>query len=218
MLSGVIFDMDGVIVDSHPIHKKAWRRFLELHGKQIDDTDLDFIMDGRKREEILRHFLGELSDDEVQDLGHQKDALFKEEATGMIMIEGFPEFLQQLTQANIKLAVGSSGSNGRVNYILQSFGLRKFFAAVVTGDQVSAGKPDSAIFRLASKELCVPPSETLVVEDSVSGVRAAKAADMKCIGIATNGLIPKLREAGAIQIVPNYINLSLDHVRTLLSP
>jgi len=216
MLSGVIFDMDGVIVDSHPVHKKAWRRFLELQGKNPNDTDLDFIMDGRKREEILRHFLGELSDDEVQDLGHQKDALFREESIAMTMIEGLPEFLQQLAQANIRLAVGSSGSDGRVNYILQSFGLRRFFQAVITGDQVTAGKPDPAVFRLASKELRVPPSETLVFEDSVSGVRAARAAGMKCIGIATNGLIPELVDAGAIQIIPNYINLSLNHVQALL--
>jgi beta-phosphoglucomutase len=216
MLSGVIFDMDGVIVDSHPVHKKAWRRFLELQGKKLDDTDLDFIMDGRRREEILRHFLGELSDDEVQNLGHQKDALFMEESTAMRMIEGFPEFLQQLTQANIRLAVGSSASNGRVNYILHLFGLRKFFQAVVTGDQVTAGKPDPAVFRLASKDLGVPPSETLVFEDSVSGVKAANAAGMKCIGIAADGPIPKLLDAGAIQIVPNYTNLSLNHVRALV--
>ncbi len=217
MLSGVIFDMDGVIVDSHPVHKKAWRRFLELQGKKPDDTDLDFIMDGRKREEILRHFLGELSDEDVQNLGHQKDALFREEATAMQVIEGLPEFLEQLTQANIRLAVGSSGSDGRVNHVLQLFGLRRFFQVVVTGDQVSAGKPDPAVFQLASKELGVPPSETLVFEDSVSGVKAAQAAGMKCIGIAPNGLIPKLLAAGAIQIVPNYIDLSLNHVRTLLN-
>src|SRR5260370_28362924 len=207
MLSGVIFDMDGVIVDSHPIHKKAWRRFLELQGKELDDTDLDFIMDGRKREEILRHFLGEFSDDEVQNLGHQKDALFMEEATAMQMIEGLPEFLQQLALANIKLAVGSSGSDGRVNYILRLFGLRKCFQAVVTGDQVTAGKPDPAVFQLASEELGLPPSEILVFEDSVSGVKAAQAAGMKCIGIAANGLSPKLLDAGAIHILPNCINL-----------
>lgn len=217
MLSGVIFDMDGVIVDSHPIHKKAWRRFLELQGKKLDDANLDFIMDGRKREEILRHFLGELSDEEVQNLGYQKDALFLEESNTMTMIEGVAEFLEQLTQANIRVGVGSAGSDGRVNHILQLFGLRKFFQAVVTGDRVSAGKPDPAVFRLASKELGVPPSETLVFEDSVSGVNAAKAAGMKCVGIAVNGLVPKLLDAGAIQILPNYVGLSLSHVRTLVN-
>ena len=215
MLSGVIFDMDGVIVDSHPVHKKAWRRFLERQGRTLDDADLDFIMDGRKREEILRHFLGELSDDEVQDLGHQKDAFFLQESNTMAMIEGVPEFLQQLTQANIRLAVGSAGSHGRVNHILQSFGLRKFFQAIVTGDRVTAGKPDPAVFQLASSEMGVAPSETLVFEDSVSGVNAAKAAGMKCIGIAVNGLVPKLLGAGAIQIVPNYVGLSVNHVRAL---
>ena len=217
MLNGVIFDMDGVIVDSHPIHKKAWRRFLELQGKKLDDADLDFIMDGRKREEILRHFLGELSDDEVQNLGHQKDALFLEESNAMAMIEGVSEFLQQLTRVNIRLGVGSAGSYGRVNHILELFGLRKFFQSVVTGDRVAAGKPDPAVFRLASKELGVPPSETLVFEDSVSGVKAAKAAGMKCIGIAVDGLVPKLLDAGAIQIVPNYVGLSPNHVLTLLN-
>jgi len=82
---------------------------------------------------------------------------------------------------------------------------------------VTCGKLDPAIFRLASEQLRVPPPETLVFEDSVSGVKAAKAAGMKCVGIAADGLIPKLLDAGAIQIVPNYTNLSLNHLQTLLS-
>jgi beta-phosphoglucomutase len=217
MLKGVIFDMDGVIVDSHPVHKKAWRRFLELQGKEVTDEELNFIMDGRKREEILRHFLGELSNEQIRILGHEKELLFKEHATAMTMIEGFPAFLEQLARANIKLGVASSGSDSRVNYVLDSLKLRKYFKAIVTGDQVTAGKPDPAIFQLASEQLRVPPAETLVFEDSVSGVKAARAAGMKCIGIASDGLISKLLEAGAIQIVPNYIDLSLNNVQTLLN-
>jgi HAD superfamily hydrolase (TIGR01509 family) len=217
MLNGVIFDMDGVIVDSHPVHKKTWRTFLELHGKNVTDEELNFIMDGRKREEILRHFLGYLSSEQIRILGHQKELLFREQATAMRTIEGLPAFVQQLTRANIKLGIASSGSHGRVNFVLDSLRLRKYFAAIVTGDQVSAGKPDPTIFRLASEQLRVPPSETLVFEDSISGVKAAKAAGMKCIGIAADGLIPKLLDAGAIQIVPNYIDLSLNDVRTLLN-
>src|SRR5260370_5369028 len=217
MLSGVIFDMDGVIVDSHPVHKKAWRRFLELQGKKLDDTDLDFIMDGRKREEILRHFLGELSDEEVQSLGHQKELLFREQVTAMRAIEGLAAFLEQLARANIKLGVGSSGSASRVNYVLDSLQIRKYFGAIVTGDQVTTGKPDPTIFRLTSEQLRVPPSETLVFEDSVSGVKAAKAAGMKCIGIAADCLIPKLLDAGAIQVVTNYINFSVNYAQTLFN-
>ena len=85
--------MDGVIVDSHPIHRRSWSKLLNLRGKEINEKDLNFIMDGRKREEILRYFFGHLSDEQVQLLGHQKEQLFREEATGMKLIEGALRFL-----------------------------------------------------------------------------------------------------------------------------
>jgi len=204
MLRAAIFDMDGVIVDSHPIHKKSWRKFLELLGKEIDEERLNFIMEGRKRDEILRHFLGALSDEQVRVLGHQKEQLFREESADMKPIEGLPEFLEQLSKAKIRLAVASSGSNGRVNYVLDFLGLRHYFQAIVTGDQVKYGKPDPAIFRVACDQLRVKPSQTLVFEDSVSGIRAAKAAGMRCVGVAANGIIPILVDAGADHIIPNF--------------
>src|SRR2546421_10680167 len=111
MLQAVIFDMDGVIVDSHPIHRKTWSRFLELQGKPATDTDLNFIMDGRKREEILRHFLGDLSDEEVRVLGHEKEQLFREESTDLKAINGLIQFVEQLSQTQLKMGVASSGSS-----------------------------------------------------------------------------------------------------------
>src|ERR1700736_1841265 len=116
MLRAAIFDMDGVIVDSHPIHKRTWRKFLKLQGREISEKDLNFIMDGRKRDEILRHFLGELSDEQVRLLGHRKEQLFREEASDVKVIEGLYGLLQQLRKTEIKLGVASSGSESRVNY------------------------------------------------------------------------------------------------------
>jgi beta-phosphoglucomutase len=159
MLRAAIFDMDGVIVDSHPVHKKTWTKFLELLGKEVDEEHLNFIMEGRKRDEILRYFLGELSDEQVRVLGHQKEQLFREESADMKAIKGLREFLQQLSEAKIRLAVASAGSNGRVNYILDLLDLRPYFQAVVTGDQVTHGKPDPAIFRMACEQLRVRTSE-----------------------------------------------------------
>jgi HAD superfamily hydrolase (TIGR01509 family) len=207
--------MDGVIVDSHPVHKKTWRKFLELLGKEIDEERLSFIMEGRKRDEILRYFLGDLSDDQVRVLGHQKEQLFREESADMKVIEGLREFLQQLSEAKIRLAVASSGSNGRVNFVLDSLNLRHYFQAIVTGDQVMYGKPDPTIFRVACDQLCVQPSETLVFEDSVSGVRAAKAAGMRCVGVATNGIIALLVEAGADCIIPHFSAVPFDLIHQL---
>jgi len=215
MLRAAIFDMDGVIVDSHPIHKRTWRKFLELLGKKIDEQDLNFIMEGRKREEILRHFLGDLSNEQVRILGHQKEELFRNESADIKAIEGLPGFLQQLTGAGVRLGVASSGSTGRVNYVLDSLNLRHRFQAIVTGDQVMNGKPDPAIFRMACDQLQVRPSETLVFEDSVSGIRAAKTAGTKCVGVAANGIIAILVEAGADHIIPDFSAVSFDLMREL---
>jgi beta-phosphoglucomutase family hydrolase len=215
MLRAAIFDMDGVIVDSHPVHKKTWTKFLELLGKEVDEEHLNFIMEGRKRDEILRYFLGELSDEQVRVLGHQKEQLFREESADMKAIKGLREFLQQLSEAKIRLAVASAGSNGRVNYILDLLDLRPYFQAVVTGDQVTHGKPDPAIFRMACEQLRVRPSEALAFEDSVSGVQAAKTAGMRCVGVATNGIIAILVQAGADHIIPDFSAVPFDLMRGL---
>ena len=215
MFRAAIFDMDGVIIDSHPIHKKAWRKFLKLLAREVSEEDLNFVMDGRKREEILRHFLGELSDEEVRLLGQQKEQLFRQEAGDIKVTEGLYDLLQQLSEAEIKLGVASSGGESRVNYVLDLFHLRHYFGTIVTGNQVTAGKPDPTIFRVTCDRLRVRPAETLAFEDSVSGVRAAKAAGMRCIGVATNGVIATLLEVGADHIIPDFSSVSFDLMQGL---
>jgi HAD superfamily hydrolase (TIGR01509 family) len=204
-----------VIVDSHPIHKRSWRKFLDVNGKRVSDADLGFIMDGRKREVILRHFLGELSDDQVQVLGRQKEQLFREEAVDLTTVRGVLEFLPLLRQSKIKMGVASSGSTGRVNYILNSLSLRHYFSVVVTGDQVAKGKPDPSIFELACRHLQVDASQALVFEDSVSGVKAAKAAGTKCIGIDSNGASPLLIAAGADEVIPDFSAFTFDRMQRM---
>ena len=88
MLRGVIFDMDGVLIDSHPIHKRAWRKFFETLEVEVSDRELDFVLDGRKKEDILRHFLDDLPDSEIRDSGHQKEMLFREEAMNIEAVSG----------------------------------------------------------------------------------------------------------------------------------
>jgi beta-phosphoglucomutase len=216
MLQAVIFDMDGVIVDSHPIHKKAWRRFLDSVGKEVQEEDLDFILDGRKKEDILRHFLGDLSSEEIHRLGHEKELLFREEERAELRpVEGVEQLLDGLAQAKIKLGVASSGSDSRVNFVLRQLHLLEYFSAIVAGDEVSTGKPDPAIFRLTSQKLDVAPEQILVFEDSVSGVKAATAAGMRCVGLAEAKRAESLLEAGADHVIDHFGGFSVTEAHRL---
>jgi HAD superfamily hydrolase (TIGR01509 family) len=215
MLGGVIFDFDGVIVDSHAAHIKAWKEFLLSKGKTVSDADLSFVREGAKRQELLRHFLGELTPDQIASYGAEKDRLFQARATEVKLVQGFAEFLVQLDAAALPSAVATSGSRSRVEQTLETLNLFKRFRTVVTGNDVERGKPDPDLFLLAAQALQIDPSRILVCEDAVAGVLAAKTAGMKCIGIAANGRESLLTQAGADLVVKDFAHTSLDDVRHL---
>jgi HAD superfamily hydrolase (TIGR01509 family) len=215
MLGGVIFDFDGVIVDSHAAHIKAWKEFLLSKGKTVSDADLSFVREAAKRQELLRHFLGELTPDQIASYGAEKDRLFQARATEVKLVQGFAEFLVQLDAAALPSAVATSGSRSRVEQTLETLNLFKRFRTVVTGNDVERGKPDPDLFLLAAQALQIEPDRILVCEDAVAGVHAAKSAGMKCVGIASNGRESLLRQAGADLVVKDFAHTSLDDVRRL---
>lgn len=207
--------MDGVLIDSHPVHKKVWRQFLTSLGMHVSDEDLDFVLDGRRREEILRHFLGDLSPERIHEYGQRKNELYKELEADLRTVSGVVEFLSALEAAGMRMAVATSASSVRAHDILAYLGILPRFRAVVTGNDVARGKPDPEIFIQAADRLSLSPRNLLAVEDAVAGVRAAKSAGMKCLGIASEGRIEKLRDAGADRVVPDYRQISLQEVQQL---
>ncbi len=217
MLGGVIFDFDGVIVDSHPAHMLAWKELLLTKGKATSDVDLSFIREGAKREEILRHFLGELTPYQIVSYGVEKDELFKARAGELSLVPGFTKFLVQLDSAALPSAVATSGSRSRVEQTLETLNLRKRFRAVVTGTDVERGKPDPSLFLLAAQILQIDARRILVCEDAVAGVLAAKTAGMKCLGIAANGRESLLKQVGADLVVKDFTYTSLEAVRRLFT-
>jgi beta-phosphoglucomutase len=213
MLKGIIFDLDGVIVDSHSAHKKAWRALLSSQGREVEETELDFVVEGHRREEILTHFFGELSDEQLQRYGALKRRLFAQVAHEVNAVEGVLEFVQTAVDGGLALAIGTSAGRRRAEETLKSFGLRSHFRAVITGDDVRAGKPNPAVFLRAAEGLGIAPEDLLVCEDAVFGVQAAKSAGMKCLGIAANGRRALLERAGADWVVQDFGNIRLHELQ-----
>lgn len=217
MLRGAVFDFDGVIVDSHPAHIRAWKSFLNSVGKIVSEEQLQFVLDGRKRDDILRYFIGELDADQVVEYGLRKEQCFRDEVTHVRTADGLVDFLDDLQSEQLALGIASSGSKSRIHFLLDRFGLKKYFREVISGDEVEQGKPDPAVFVKAAHRLSVDPSELMAFEDAVSGVKAAKSAGMKCVGIAQPDRASILLAAGANHVVPDFRSLSCSKLRELLS-
>ncbi len=202
-------------MDSHPVHKRAWRRFLQSVGRDVTEGELEFVVDGHKREDILRYYLGDLSESEIHEHGHRKDVLFAEISEELQLIDGVSDFIASLHAGGIRLAVATSASAKRTDWILRRFGLKDSFHAIVTGNEVTKGKPDPAVYQRACERLNVSASNTLVFEDAVSGIKGALAAGTKCMGIADESRARALYDAGAAYVVPNFNGLSLSRVQQL---
>lgn len=182
----LIFDMDGVIVDSNPTHRQAWIEFNRLHGIETSDGMLA-RMYGKRNDEIVRDFFGaHLNDREVFDRGAAKEALYRQMIGPNLMLSmvpGIREFLEE--HQNLATAVATNAEAANADFILDRMGMRSLFRVVVDGHQVTHAKPHPEIYLRAAELLGVAPQNCVVFEDSYAGVAAGKAAGMPVIGIST---------------------------------
>jgi beta-phosphoglucomutase family hydrolase len=182
----LIFDMDGVLMDSNPVHRAAWTAFNRRFGIETTEA-MHNRMYGKRNDEIVRDFFGEgLSPDEVAARGAAKEALYREMIDGRIeqmLVPGIREFLETYRRA--PLGVASNAEPQNVDFLLDRAGLRPYFRVVVDGHQVHNPKPHPDIYLRAAELLETAPANCIVFEDSLSGVQAALAAKMRVIGILT---------------------------------
>jgi beta-phosphoglucomutase len=214
-LRAVIFDLDGVVANTHPIHLQAWKAFLTEQGLDLADLDLSFLYAGRSRKDILHHYLGPLEDHKSDSLGRRKDELYRSLAFNLQPEPELLRVLDELDSAGIPFALATSAGRVRTVETLQKFQIADRFAAVVTGQDVRAPKPDPEIFLLAASKLGVAPRECLVVEDSRAGVEAARGAGMKCLGYAPPERVSDLLVAAADDVVSQFPQPVLEHFARL---
>jgi HAD superfamily hydrolase (TIGR01509 family) len=208
-IHGVVFDMDGVVIDSHPGHRRAWKQFLQSAGRDATETELDVILDGHKREDILHYFFGDLAPEKITEYGARKDQMLRELDEELRPIAGVVEFLVSLRQAGARIGLATSASRKRVHATIAELGLTHYFDVIVTGDEVACGKPDPSIYRLAAEYLQEAPQNLVAIEDALAGVQAATTAGIRCIGLAFGAKAEILRSAGADPVVSHFQQLSL---------
>jgi beta-phosphoglucomutase len=215
-LRGVIFDMDGVLVDSHAVHRKAWRLFFQTLGREVPEAQLDFILDGRKRGDILRHFLGDCPDSELEEFGRRKDCIFRQMRLTVAPVPGVVRMVRELHGSGIALALATSASRSRARSTLLELGLLNCFRVIVTGEDVLLGKPDAAIYRLACSRVEIEAGHLLAIEDAISGIRAAVGAGLRCVGVKLHETPENLTAAGAVHVVRDFESVSVPGLESIL--
>lgn len=184
MLKAIIFDMDGVIIDSEPQHARAALRVFKRLGAHTDYSYCSsFIGSSTEKmcEDAIKRFgLSTTVEELLKEMNMEKKLVLKEE--GYVILPGIRELIKDLYHAGIRLAIASSSSPSEIENTVKSLGIKKYFTKLISCAHVDKPKPAPDSFLLALKELGVNAKETVVIEDSCFGAQAAKAAGITCVG------------------------------------
>ena len=218
MLKGLLFDMDGTLVDNLAYHFKAFDAYAEREGfTLLEPMSLKF--NGMHSDAIFSAILSKevVVEYGLDRLNREKEEVYREMYRPNIEpIVGVVEFIRAAKAAGIKCAIGSSGCRENVEMIIEGLGIADLIDASISGSDVTHGKPHPEIFTKAHELLGLKAEECIVVEDAVNGILAGIAAGCKCIAVTTTATAETLSEAGASMCFADYSTLTIDDLNGLL--
>lgn len=202
----VLFDMDGVVIDTHAEVTRFWQRLADSNGVTITPNDFTQYIYGRKAAYTLKELFPQITPAQWQQALADLEA---EEAVAQYTpIPGVLNLLASLRTAGIPVALVTSAEPPKVHVVLQQLGLATTFAARVTAHDVGQGKPHPDCYLLGAQRLGLPPQRCIVFEDSLSGAQAAISAGATCVGV--NTITEPLLQIGAAHVIPDFRGVSLD--------
>ena len=188
MIKAIIFDFDGVIIDSEKLRYETYQElFLQKFRKKIPKNDSLFL--GRKQEENIKELLNSTKEKgDINELTRLRNKLIQKKFNNLkniIPVKGIFQFLIKMKRNNMKLAIGSGAEKGYIERVLKQMDIQGFFNVILASEDTKKVKPNPEIFLKIAKKLNINPKECLVIEDSINGILAGKSAGMCVIGLTT---------------------------------
>ena len=201
-----IFDMDGTLTDNMHFHHQSWMKFIELKKLGIDAETFERDYHKGTLIEVMARFFPQLTTEkELREVGNEKEALYRNTYGHLLQpLKGLHSFLATLRAKNTPLGLATMGDQNNLEMTLQQLKITSYFHSTTGGDQVKKGKPHPEIFLTAAKKLGIAPQDCLAFEDTASGIKAAKAAGMQVVGIATQFSKEKLLALGCTVSIKHY--------------
>lgn len=214
---GLLFDLDGVLINSGHYHWRAWKRLMEESASFVMDYEGFLATFGKRNEEILAELASDVPMEERVLLGERKEELFREEIDQEIeLLEGVDAFLEEVCARDLPRIIASSTSPENLEFFLSKSRLGRYFDAAVSGVEVARGKPAPDIFIEAARRLGIEPGHCIVFEDSPAGLQAGEAAGAFVVALATTHASDQLGPYD--MVVASLGQLSLDHLLERFSP
>lgn len=219
MIKVVIFDCDGVIIDSEPLRYESYKKLFlkEFDIRLPEKRDISII--GKPQENNIRYYLKKYglkgnAEELIEKRRYILEEIFDKKGS-MRQIDGLHCLVDSLKKNGYKTAVASNSSERYVRNVLGAFGIYGKFDCIVSGDMIKKGKPNPEIFILAAEKLKVKNNECLVLEDTFQGIYAAKKADMKCIAVTSTFSKKALKKEGADMVVDSLKEIGMDTLKNL---
>jgi beta-phosphoglucomutase len=214
--AAVIFDMDGVLVNSNPYHLAKWVDFLDHHKISYKEEDLPELILGKRNDTAFEYFMGpDLTPEESKRLSEEIEETFRKVFKPHAKpLPGLDAVIKECHSAGIPMAVASSAVRANIEFVVDALGYRQYFRTLVSGDEVTHAKPDPEIYLKAADHLGIDPADAVAFEDSYPGIGAVKNAGMKCVAIASTFPIERLIPLADLA-VPSFEDINLERLRGL---
>lgn len=203
-LSALLFDLDGTLADSDPLHFQAFRTVVRRWGGDFDEDYFATRMSGHSNAEICAALFPALGPADHQRLAAEKEALFRASMDQLQPVAGLHALLDWAGRHALALAVVSNAPRANITAVLTAFDIGARFQAVISGEELARGKPDPLPYRTALAQLGVAPAEAVAFEDALPGLTAAVAADIATVGVLTSHAADGLARAGAALTIADF--------------